>query len=120
MQESKYKPEYCEKLKEHMSKGRSIETFGVTVGVTRATVYNWCEKHEDFAKAKDEAMQLAQEFFESKLEIKLNEKDSRSKNIDTTCLIFALKTRFHKTYGEKQQIEHNISSIQIDDDDKAV
>ena len=102
-----YKPEYCEMLVEHMSKGYSFETFGAIVGNCKATLYTWVKKYPEFEKAKKIAFMKAQEFFESKLSAKLSGKKQvdgiNPRDIDTTCLIFALKTRFHKTYGEKKE-----------------
>lgn len=111
--ETKYKPKYCKKLVDHMSKGYSLETFGHKVGVTRQTVYNWIKQFPDFKKAKDEAQQAAQDFFEQKLMAKLDKSDFSSKYIDTSCLIFALKTRFHKTYSEKQEVSVDLPEIKL-------
>ena len=53
MPASKYKEEYCEQLIDHMSYGKPFKTFGGVVGVSKQTLYDWCERHEDFAEAKD-------------------------------------------------------------------
>jgi DNA-binding transcriptional regulator YiaG len=50
-QPTKYRPEFCQMLKEHMSKGLSFETFGAIVNVGRATLYNWEKEHEEFLDA---------------------------------------------------------------------
>lgn len=115
---SKYKPEYCEMLIEYMRDGGTIQTFGATIDVTRATIYNWIDEHEDFKAAKDKGVQLAQKYFEDKAKRKLDADDRMAKNIDTTMLIFMMKTRFHDTYSEKQKIEHSVQQIEIDEKDK--
>ena len=110
--QSRYKPEYCDKLIAHMSKGLSIDTFGATVNVSRATIYEWASRHREFAEAKEKAIQKAQDFMESRLMAKISGQELKGvdvKKIDTTCLIFALKTRFHKTYGDRQKLEHDVT-----------
>ena len=56
-QPSKYKSEYCEMLKDHMSKGHPFETFAARAGVCKATLYAWL-KHEEFKEARDIAVML--------------------------------------------------------------
>lgn len=124
--QSKYKPEYGAKLIAHLSKGLSVDTFGHTVGVaSKSTIYKWIEDHPEFADAHKEALQAGQNFFETRLSAKISGQEIQgvdTKKIDTTCLIFALKTRFHKTYGDRSKIEHsgdkeNPVQITIDSDD---
>ena len=49
---TKYKPEYCEMLIEHMKQLHSFETFAVDIGVNRDTLYEWCKNHPEFSDAK--------------------------------------------------------------------
>ncbi len=48
---SKYDPKYCQQLIEHMSKGKSFDSFAGKIRVTLATIKAWKEKHEEFAEA---------------------------------------------------------------------
>lgn len=48
---NKYKPEYCNLLIEHMSKGLSFETFGTVIDVVRSTIYDWKLAYPEFAAA---------------------------------------------------------------------
>lgn len=52
---SKYKPEYCELLIDHMSKGLSFESFAGVVGTCKQTIYNWTEEFPAFLDAKSQA-----------------------------------------------------------------
>jgi len=121
MQPVKYKPEYCQKLIDHMKSGLSFQTFGAQVNVVRATIYNWLEDYPEFKKAKDIGNALAQDFMEKRLAAKISGQKINGlnvKDIDNSCLIFALKTRFHKTYGDKHEHEHTGEiKINIDKDD---
>jgi hypothetical protein len=106
---SDYKPEYCDKLIQHMSTGHSFESFGAVVGCGRRTLFDWAEKHEEFKEAKKQAEEKALKFFEDRLAGKLagvEVKGFDPKKVDTTLLIFAMKTRFHKIYGDR--LKHEI------------
>lgn len=59
-----YKPEYCQKLLEHMSKGLSFESFAGLIGVHKGTLYDWCEAHEEFGEAKEMAWSKYRLFME--------------------------------------------------------
>lgn len=120
-----YREEYCEKLIKHMSQGYSYETFATEVKCGRSTLYEWEKHHKEWVEAKQLGQAEAQKFFESRLMAKLSgatellkKQGINVKDIDTSCVIFALKTRFHKTYGDKQEnkVDANIN-ITIDDQD---
>ena len=112
-QPSKYKPEYCKMLIDHMAKGFSFETFGADILVGRRTLYQWVDEHLDFREAKEVGHAQAQKLFEQISIAKLSGKTIPNfdpKKSDTAMLIFYQKTRFHKTYGE------NTSDLEGDDD----
>jgi hypothetical protein len=52
-QPSKYRPEYCEMLIEHMRGGLSFESFGARIRVTKKTMYEWTRVHPEFQEAKE-------------------------------------------------------------------
>ena len=49
---TKYKPEYCDMLIEHMAQGLSFESFGGIIRVHRETLYEWCKVYPEFSDAK--------------------------------------------------------------------
>ncbi len=58
-----YKPEYCQLLIDHMSKGGSFVSFAGTINVGKRTIYEWVEKHPEFAEAKQVAKSKCEEFY---------------------------------------------------------
>ena len=50
---SKYQPEYCQRLIDHMSLGLSFESFAAVVEVNRDTLYHWTKLYREFSDAKD-------------------------------------------------------------------
>ena len=49
---SKYKPEFCDQLIEHMKEGLGYEIFAATVGVCDDTLRHWEQAHPEFLAAK--------------------------------------------------------------------
>lgn len=49
---TKYKPEYCNQIKEFMSDGASLEEFAAEIGVVFSTIWEWEKKFPEFSKAK--------------------------------------------------------------------
>lgn len=47
-QPTKYRPEYCEAIVEHMKEGASATSFAASIGVSRETISNWCDEHKEF------------------------------------------------------------------------
>lgn len=96
-------------VQDHMKQGHSLSSFGAVIGCGRQTIYDWRKKHKKFEEACRKAQALALLYYERLLQakltgakVKVNEEDAV---INTTLLIFALKTRFHADYSEKKQEE---------------
>jgi len=123
MGKSTYKPEYCTMLLKHMSDGYSFASFGAIVHCGAQTLYDWIAKHEDFKDAREEGQAKALYWFEQFLRAGLTgakiEVNNQKVKIDKILLIFSLKTRFHKIYGEKhrEDQEDRGITIHIDKDD---
>jgi len=49
---TKFKPEYCQLLVDHMGSGLTFESFAGTIDVDRATIYAWVDSYQDFHDAK--------------------------------------------------------------------
>jgi len=106
-QPTKFRPEYCAMLIEHMSRGLSFETFGAKIDVCRATIYNWEKENPEFLDAKKIAFDKCQLFWEEKciehiVSISENERDgqyskSSTKTLNTGAWIFNMKNRFKWT-----------------------
>ena len=114
MSNIKYKKIFCEEITEWLGKGYSYITWGPshTPRISVATMYEWEKSHPEWSEAKSIGYALGLKFFESLL---ISEtvgvlpeqlKKMNSKGINLTSVMFALKTRFHKEYGEINKIDH--------------
>lgn len=110
-----YKPEFAETAKSILSQGFSIASVCAELSICRNVCYEWIATHKDFSDAVKEGQELAQRFWETLLvsdatgTLPKSLQAKNSKGINTTAVIFALKTRFHKDYGvpENQVVIQN-------------
>jgi hypothetical protein len=89
-----------------MARGFSYETFAAEVGTHRVTMYDWEKRYPEWVEAKRTGYEKALAFWENLL---VSKAFGQKKEADIAAIIFCLKTRFHKHYGEKQKIDHTSS-----------
>lgn len=85
---SDYDPAYCDLLAEHYRDGYSFESFGGVVGVSKQTLYNWCEAHPEFLDAKKTYETASQLAWEKRLRSLATSGEGNA-----TAIIFGLKNR---------------------------
>jgi hypothetical protein len=90
---SKYDPDYCKELKEHMAKGGSVESFAGSIGVSKKTIYNWAEKFPEFGEAKAIGEMLSYKWWFDAGQAGLY-MGGKENPFNTTVWIFAMKNRF--------------------------
>ena len=94
-----YEPEYGEEIIAIMSKGFSLVAAASQVGVGRSTVYEWKDRHPDFAQMLEIAQASRQYILEEDL---LKAKEGPV----VTSRIFALKNA-SPDWREKKEVEHS-------------
>ena len=62
---SKYRPEYCEMLVQHMSMGMTFTSFAghPEIRVCRDTLYEWEKVHPEFSDARKRGIAASEHFF---------------------------------------------------------
>lgn len=85
-----------------LSEGKSIVAACRAANVGRSTYYEWREKYPDFRQAADDAIEDGTDL----LEDEAHERATRDENPSDTLLIFLLKARRRKKYGDHQSLEH--------------
>lgn len=113
---SDYKQEYCQMLIDHMEKGFSFESFAGMVLTTRASLYRWRDKYEDFRDASNIGRELCRVFWE-KAGI-----DGMWKGKEFNSGVWAknISNRFRDEWTDQSKSEVNTTSeikIVIDADD---
>lgn len=87
-----YKPEYCQRLIDHMSRGLSYESFSAEIDTCRTTLYNWERQFPEFLDAKKIAMDKCQAWWEKKGMDMYSSKEGP--NLQASIWIFNMKARF--------------------------
>lgn len=122
---SKYKPEHCDLLIEHMAQGYSFESFGAVIKVGRNTLYLWAREIPDFREAKEVGEAMALKFFETaiksastdqSIDEKILQHSFDPKKINVPTMQWFIKNRFHSVYSEKNitVIEGGDKPIQVE------
>lgn len=98
---SLYKPAYCEELIQFLAEGYSITAFAGEIGVGRRTVFDWLEKHKEFAEAYEIAKPKAVLHWERAFK-----EFATSGKGNAAAFIFALKNRAGDDWNDKVVNEH--------------
>ena len=106
----KYTDEMPQKLFDNLSQGGSISQFCAEILTSRETYYKWIEKEPEFGEAHRVGMEACQAFWEKIMKAGcLNRtedlKKLGTKKLDLGPAYFTLKTRFHRDYSDKQEIQ---------------
>ena len=115
---TKYRPEYCDDLIQHMAQGYSFEAFAGKLGVHKQTLYNWAAEHTEFFDAKKVGFERNRYFWETvaiasatgkpmiQRDAAGNIKSSTQAN--PTMVIFNLKNRFPSEWRDRHDIVHEV------------
>lgn len=99
----KYQDNFPEVAEEYLAKGHSKQALCGKLGIHKDTLYTWIKEKPAFSDAIKRGVNRGLSHFEDKLLDKINRGD-------LTALIFTLKTRFHKVYGDKTK--HEVETTQ--------
>ena len=105
-----FKPEYGEVILQAMAEGLSLTAAAAEIGIHRQRVYEWEEKHPEFADAIRLARAKRQLFLERRL---LGAKESPI----VTSSIFALKNAAPDDWKDKHEVEHKGQMVVISKED---
>lgn len=111
-QPTKYKPEFCDLLVQHLSSGYSFESFGAIADVCESTIYNWCDpKHpsyqEEFLEAKKRAWPKCRYWWESQ-----GIKGLWSKEFNTGVYSLEMKNRFKYRSEPKDDVKQDDKQLE--------
>lgn len=112
---TKYKPEYCQLLIDHMSQGFSFRSFGAIPGVCEDTLHEWCKVYPDFSESK-KIGQLKQAHALESIGIKAME--GKIPGFNATAWIFFMKNTqgWRSNDGGNSAIENQPINITITKD----
>jgi hypothetical protein len=99
-----YDPEYCDLAIEHMSGGLSIAGLAGRLKVSRDTIYQWAQDHEEFSDALNEARAASAAWWEDRaIEVASGMEGAGA----PAMVIFGLKNRVQYDWRDKTETEHS-------------
>lgn len=100
---SKYTPEFCERVIDAGSEGKTITEMADDLDIARSTIYEWIDTYPEFSDAIKRGLQKAQAWWER------NGRLATFGGVDgynATSYIFQMKNRFPDDWRDKQEREH--------------
>lgn len=104
---SKYKPEYCEQLIEHMSNGYSFESFAADLSVSKDTLYEWSKVYPEFSDAHAVGRMKLLKHLETFTIMAVG--DTETYKINTGLHIFRLKNQIGWKEKSEQEIQGKVT-----------
>ncbi len=95
-----FKPAMGEEILEQMAQGFSLAAAAAELGIHRQRVYEWMERHPEFADTVKLAQVKRQRFLESRLL-------TADAGPVVTSTIFALKNAGPEDWRDKREVEHS-------------
>jgi hypothetical protein len=108
---SSFKPEFCDIAVNVLATGESLAAICDELDICRTTLYEWRDKHPEFAQAIQKGLQKAQRDWE-----RLG-REGITGNLDkfsTTGWIFTMKNRFRADYAEDKSESKTLSDTIVE------
>lgn len=99
-----YRPEYCALAVELGAQGKSLAQIGAACGVARVTLWQWAEKHPEFAAAIARARDLALAWWEEQAHIGMWESPEGAR-LNPQLWSRSMAARFPDDYRESKKTE---------------
>lgn len=101
---TKYKPEYCDAVIQHMSEGASLTSFAASINVSRATINVWMEEYPEFLEAAMTAKSKCASWWEA-----VGRKNAVEGGGNATLVVFGLKNMAADDWRDKREVDHQSS-----------
>lgn len=99
-----YKEEYCEKVIELLKEGASIEEIGLELDCGYTTVYEWMDRHENFAQAIKRGRESSKGWWLKQGRVAL-----RENGFNSTLWYMNMKNRFGWADKQESLNQHNVN-----------
>lgn len=104
----KYKPSFCATATKVLSGGESLAAVCAEIGISRSTLYEWRENHEEFKEALAVGLQRAQRDWER---LGRDGIEGNLEKFSASPWIFTMKNRFRDDYAEDKEAKPASESL---------
>lgn len=101
-----YNESMCEEAIQILSSGKSIARLATNLGVCRDSIYEWRDKHPEFARALKMGKDACQAYWE---DIGENGAIGEFEKFSAPTWIFTMKNRFRDDYADEKKEEKDTS-----------
>jgi len=110
-----YLPEYAQQLLDHMSHGRSFESFAAKLELSTHRLISWCACHVDFREAREIGRAKSLYYWETQMRDYQNNSEGKPK-FNFAYWKYNVSSQFPHLYGTKtaayyQQLENEIYGV---------
>lgn len=95
-QPTKYKTSYCNDVIEHLAEGFTLASWAGSIGICRATAYNWADSNTEFLDAIRIGRAKGQLVWEKRLT-----NQAITGNGNTAAIIFSMKNLYRNDWTDK-------------------
>lgn len=105
---NKYDQNMCEVAEKVLADGESLAAICAELNITRTTLYEWRERHPEFAAAISRGLQKAQREWEK---IGKEGITGAYEKFNAAPWIFTMKNRFREDYKEDKEVKSDNSAL---------
>lgn len=99
---SKYDPDYCQGLVDHMATGASATSYAAEIDVHRDTLSEWAATHPEFSVALSRGKAKCAAWWE-----KAGRAAATDGKGNATIIVFGLKNMSSEDWQDKREVEHS-------------
>lgn len=99
---TKYRPEYCDAVIEHMNTGASLTSFAASIDVARSSINEWIDTHYEFSEACRKGKAKCAAWWE-----KIARSNAEKGGGNAAIINFGLKNMGREDWRERHEIEHS-------------
>lgn len=103
-QPTKYRPEMCDVILEHLSLGYSLTAAAGKAGIHKDTAYEYIKKHPQFSDAVKDGRAAGMALWEKRLTTQALKAPG-----NTAAIIFAMKNLYQDDWRDKVETDHTSS-----------
>lgn len=105
---NKYRANMCAIAEQILANGESKVAIAAALGISRTTLYEWCDLHPEFQEAIECGLPKAQRVWEK---IGFDGATGNIEKFNAPSWIFTMKNRFRDDYRDEKEVKNTTNSV---------